>query len=179
MELIKPLRKVICSSRYALKTSAFDLVNTPSGSFRLGGNDTITADIPKGILGGSVARASGDWEAREGIHTAQPLGLFAGQSEGNAFENSPAIASGIVPIYFGGGDFLVYVFETHAHESAYAAKTLSTAYAVGTALYCSAFGLLTNEVPSAHGTPGVDVKVAIVTKTPSASDLEMGIQLVI
>ena len=177
MELIKPLKKVTCSSKWSLQTAAYDLDNTPQGTFRSNANDTITSDIPKGVLGGMVARASGDWEAREGIHTKEPLGLFAGQSEGNPFENAPAIASGVVPIYKDGGEFLIYVFETYNAKTPFAAKTLSSAYAVGTAIYTSAFGLLTEELPSDQTTPGVDRTVAIVTKTPTAADLEMGILL--
>lgn len=177
MQLIRPLNKVTASSRYSLQTAAFDLNNTVSGSYRLNPNTNITSDFPKGILGGSCARASGNWEAREGIHTSPVLGLFANNSEGNAFENSPAIASGIVPIYMNGGDFLLYVFETHAHQTAYA--SILGNYDVGDKLYCSAFGLLTTELPSAHASPGTDDPVAICTKAPVAADLELGIKLLV
>lgn len=174
---LKPLKKVTCSSKYALATSAFDLNNTPSGSFRLNPNSTINANTPKGVLGGMVARVSGDWEAREGIHTAAPLGLFANDSEGYPFENSPAIASGIVPIYQDGGDFLSYLFETNDHETAYA--SILGSYTPGAKLYCSAFGLLTPQLPSDHGTPGSDDVVAICAKVPTASDLCLGLKLVV
>lgn len=177
-DYIKPLRKNICSSRYALNTNAFDTVNTPSGSFRLTPNTTITVDTPMGVLGGSIGFQSGDWEANLSNNTKYPLGLFAGNSEGNAFENAPAIASGVVPVYYGGGDFLVYVFETNAQDGG-AAKTLSTAYAVNTPLYTSYFALLTNDLPSGASTPGINNIVAIVSKAPSSTDLEMGIRLMI
>jgi hypothetical protein len=177
MELIRPIDKVSCSSRYSLQTAAFDLNNTPSGSRILSPNLCITADFPKGVLGGMCARASAAWEVREGIHTSPVLGLFSGNSEGNAFENAPAIASGIVPIYMNGGNFLLYLFETHEHESAY--PSIMSTYDVGDKLYCSAFGLLTTEAPSTHAVVGVDDPVAICTKVPTTTDLELGVKLLI
>jgi hypothetical protein len=177
MELIRPLDKVTASSKWALQTAAFDLSNEESGSRVLNTNGNTDANTPNGVLGGMCARGSANWEAREGIHTLPVLGLFANNSEGNAFENTPAIASGVVPIYMNGGAFLLYLFETNAHESAFA-DILST-YDVGDKLYCSAFGLLTTELPSAHATTGVDNLVAICAKTPTASDLELGIKLVV
>jgi len=178
MQLIRPLDKVTASSRYSLQTAAFDINNTPSGSFRLNPNAIITSDFPKGILGGGCARASADWEAREGIHTAPVLGLFGNNSEGNPFENSPAIASGVVSIYMNGGNFLVYVFETNSHNSPY--SSILGNYTVGDKLYCSAFGLLTRELPSAQTSPGsFDNVVGILTKVPTATDYEMGIKLTV
>lgn len=177
MQLIRPADKVTASSRYSLQTAAFDISNTPSSSFRLNPNTNITTDFPRGVLGGGCARASGAWEAREGIHTAPVLGLFANNSEGNAFENSPAIASGVVPIYMNGGTFFLYIFETHSHNSAYA--SVLSSYSVGQELYCSAFGLLTHELPSAQTAPGTDRPIAICAKVPTASDLELGIKLLV
>jgi hypothetical protein len=178
MELIRPIDKVTCSSRYSLQTAAFDLNNTPSGSYRANANAIITTDFPKGVLGGSCARSSAAWEAREGIHTAQVLGLFAKNSEGNAFENSPAIASGVVSIYMNGGNFYLYIFETADQNTPFSASQLGN-YNFGTPLYCSAYGLLTPQLPSAQTTPGTDNIVALCTKVPSASDLELGIKLLV
>jgi len=174
---IRPLDIQKVSSKWALATAAFDISNAVSSTRLLNPNSTLSVDTPKGVLGGMVARASGAWEAREGVHTAVPLGLFNGNSEGNPFENAPAIASGVVPIYMHGGAFLVYVFETHAHESAFA-SILST-YDVGDVLYCSAFGFLTTELPASHSTPGTNHAVAVCTKVPTASDLELGIKLLV
>jgi hypothetical protein len=177
MHTITAHDKITCSSRYALNVDAFDIINTVSSSFRLNPNSTITTDTPKGILGGSCAKVSGDWEASLADHTDQILGLFNGNSEGNAFENSPAIASGVLPIFMNGGAFTLYVFETHAHESAFG--SILANYDVGDKLYCSAFGLLTTELPSAHSTPGSDVAVAICSKVPTSSDLSLGIKLLV
>lgn len=177
MELIRPLDKVTASSRWALKTASFDIDNTPSGSRLLGANSTVGSDTPKGILGGMVAKCSADWEAAEGIHTAYPIGLFAGQSEGNAFENTPAIASGVVPVYMNGGAFLLYFFETHAAESAY--STILSTYDIGDMLYCSKFGGLTTEAPGGMSPAGTNWVVAIAAKIPTATDLELGIKLLI
>ena len=78
----------------------------------------------------------------------------------------------------GGGLFDVFVFETHAANSAYA--SILASYTLGAKLYASPFGLLTNEVPSGLSAPytsGVDTVAGYVTRVPTASDLELGIKL--
>jgi len=179
MALIEPLSKVINASNFNLLAAAFDITN-----FRAAGapaNSTLTADTPKGVLGGSVALAgTGDWQAANATHIAgMRLGLFGGNSEGNAFENSPAAASGVVPIYMGDGLFLIYAFESHSADSAYG--TIMSTYDIGDPLYSSPFGLLTPELPStmADHASGVDTVIANVVKVPTASDLELGIKLIV
>jgi hypothetical protein len=177
---IKPLDKVVASSMWNLESAAFDIVN-----FRSGGNptnSTLNADTPKGVLGGSVARISDDWESTLADHTVEQgevLGLYNLGSEGNAFENAPAAASGKVAINMHGGNFLVYVFETNSADAAYG--DILASYTVGTLLYTSPFGLLTTELPSglADHAGGVDTVIAQVTKAPTATDLELGIKLLI
>lgn len=179
-EYIKPKDKVTNSSCWSLKVTAFDLDNTPSGSFRLNPNSVITPDTPKGILGAMVAAESANWEATNGNYNQVPLGLFSKSSEGNPYENTPAIASGIVSIYMHGGAFLCYIFETNDVLSPYASKTLSTAYAPGVMLYCSPFSLLTPDLPGSNpGGGGLNIAVALVSKTPTAVDRELGIKLLV
>lgn len=198
---IEPLSQDQNVSIFTLRAEDFDVANT--GYTQLDGagavvNDNFNADTPKGVLGGQVVtwstnptaaeqdneveRADGDGAGADGIDSeaeiaaAIPIGIFANDSEGNAFENSPAAASGIVPVYIGTGVFLVYSFETHAREDA-AALT----YAVGDKLYASVNGAnLTKEVPSATSASGnttTDHVVGYCTKAPTSSDLELGMIL--
>lgn len=177
---IKPLDKVINSSRWELRSADFDIVN-----FRSGGapaNATLNADTPKGVLGGSVALQTAAWECGLADHTmtqGQSLGLFNLGSEGNAFENAPAAASGVVSVYMHGGTFEVFVFETNSADAPY--SDILGSYTIGALLYCSPFGLLTPEVPSGLNdhAGGVDTVVASVAKVPTATDLELGIKLLL
>lgn len=183
MEFIRPKDRVTVSSLWSLKTEAFDLDNTPTGSFRKNPNTLITPDVPRGVLGGMVAaQSSGDWESTNGLHNMVPLGLFNKNSEGNPYENAPAIASGVVGICMNGGAYLVYMFETHAALTPFTALTLSTAYFPGTLLYCSPYSLLTPELPTTvDGGPadGIDYAIALVSKTPGITDQELGIKLLL
>ncbi len=180
MELIKPKHKVTNASAWALRTESFDLDNTPSGSFRLNPNSVITPDTPKGVLGAMVAAETANWEAGNGSYNQVPLGLYSKNSEGNAWENTPAIASGVVSIYMDGGTFLAYLFETHDVATPYAPKTLATAYAPGTLLFCSPFSLMCPDRPSLNpGGGGIDIAVALVAKTPTGTDRELGLKLLV
>jgi len=200
MASILPLAKTINTSRYNLNPASFDIVN--NSPYATWANSTISADTPKGVLGGMVAVISGtDWQASVGagvtLTTAvngrvtikesaatycAVLGLFSGNSEGNAFENAPAAASGIVPVYDAPGLFEVYVFETSASNSSSANGLLSTYYQ-GCPLFCSPYGLLTCERPSTISTgvasaAGVDMVIGYCVKVPTASDLMMGVKLI-
>ncbi len=167
------------SSLYSLKSTAFDHVNYRSGSDPP--NLTLNADTPKGVLGGMLAKMDYSTPANLVVDictdaaSAQeyPIGWFNLLSEGNAFENAPASASGKVAIYKGcRADFFLYVFETHGSTSPYTAKVLSSVYQVGKLVYAGPYGLATNTAPSG---PNLIVPVAIITKIPTSSDLEMGI----
>lgn len=170
MQTFSPKSKATAFSLFTLKSTAFDTVNyRPAGS---PANNTLSADTPKGVLAGMVAKMSASLEVDicTELTGNLPIGFFGGNSEGNAFENAPAVASGKVAVYMGYGSvYMLYVFETHAQTAAYAAKTLSTAYAVGTVLYSSPFGLVTN-------TASTDSAVCAVScKVPSSTDLELGV----
>ena len=81
-----------------------------------------------------------------------------------AFENSPSVASGKVAIIKGQGSVEVDVYETRN-----AADTADITYAEGDLLYCSAQGLLTNEV-SAEGTV-----IGLCTKAPTTASPTLGL----
>ena len=167
--------KVLRTSLFKLKASAFSIINTPSAAFRLNPNLTIDANTPNGILAGSVACVSADWEADLCNHIKYPIGLFHSHSSGVAFDQQNVLGSGVDAIYQGGGNITVYHFETHAHQSAFA--SILGSYTIGAPLYSSAFGLLTIEAPASHGTPGVNRIIGICCKVPTASDLTLGITL--
>lgn len=117
-----------------------------------------------------------------------PVGLFGGNSEGNAFENAPSAASGIVSVYLAPAVFEIYVFET-----CYAGSTTSclsqtgiSPYTIGCPLFCSPYGLLTPEMPiygeatlsaKISGYYAVDVPIAICCKVPTTTDMMLGVIL--
>lgn len=187
---IEPRDTVTYTSYFNLSANSYTATN-----YRAAGspaNSTLDADTPRGVLGGSVAVITGDRQVSLGSVAVlaadsyatnlatSVLGLFGVGSEGGAFENNAAAAGGVVPIYKDGGTFTVYVFETHAEATPFA--SILAAYTVGAKLYCSPWGLLTNEAPStfsgAWGT-GVDVAVAEVVSPPSATKLAMDIVLLV
>lgn len=178
MPSILPLSKTICSSRFNLAAAAFDQANfRPAGAPP---NLTLNADTPKGVLGGSVAKATADWESGPASNTmVDGLGLYNDNSEGNAFENAPAPASGVLAIYMAGGLFELFIFETNNTEAAYA--DLLAGMVIGMNLYTSPFGLVTRQLPSTMATypGGVDKVIATLTKVPTATDLKMGLKLVL
>jgi len=190
---IEVLDKVTNSSAYTLKSSSFDRDNyhSDAGTGAHVSNLNFDADTPKGVLGGSVASLSvggNNWEARDGAKNYRPIGLFSGNSEGNAFENAPAAASGKVGVYMNGGHFLVYAFETNEGAPSGSTPSITYAsclnsYAIGSPLYCSGEGLLTpvanTSDPSSVGyTTGSGAwYVGLCTKVPTASELELGVLL--
>lgn len=174
------------SSLYSLKSTAFDQVNYRSGANPP--NLCMNADTPKGVLGGMLAKMDYGTPGNLVVdvctdaNSAQeyPVGWFNLPSEGNAFENAPAAASGKVAVVKGCAfDAFLYMFETHTWDGSVATqKTFSSVYAVGKLVYVSPYGLVTNTKPSAGvnlSTSNLDIPVALITKTPTLADLEMGI----
>jgi len=131
------------------------------------GNDTLSINTPRGVLGGSVAAISSgsDYTVFPGTDVLRPIGLFVNDAAGAAFENAPAVASGKIAVIKGKASVEVDVYETVK------ADTNPAAYEVGTKLYCSAQGLLTNEV-SSEGTV-----IGIVTKEPSLASPSLGLEM--
>jgi len=131
-------------------------------------NTTLSANTPRGVLGGSVAACSAglDYTAVPMTTSLMPLGLFVNDAAGAAFENSPAVASGKLAIMKGLASVEVDVYETRN-----AADNADLTYAVGEKLYGSAYGLLTNE------TTASSVVIGIVTKAPSTSSPTLGLDM--
>jgi hypothetical protein len=110
---------------------------------------TIPVNVKKGVLGGSVAFTRPDVGANTVggavlvasayVAKTRPLGLFLNDAAGNAFENTPAVASGKAP-FIRGGAVGTKLYETQIQIGASTALT----YSVGDRLYASVNGYLTN-----------------------------------
>lgn len=110
----------------------------------------LPATVKQGVLSGSVAftrpdvgqNAVGGAAFAAGpayIAKLRPLGLFINDAVGNAYENTPGVASGKGP-FLRGGACGVKIYETQQQVGGAGALT----YSVGDFLYASINGLLTN-----------------------------------
>ena len=133
-----------------------------------GGNTTLSVNTPLGVLGGSVAGLSGtaDYTAFPCNKILQPIGLFANDAAGAAFDNSPAVASNKLAIVKGMSSLEVDVYET-VNE----ANNANLTYVVGNKLYCSVNNLLTNELSTSA------IVIGIVLKAPSLASPTIGLDM--
>ena len=131
-------------------------------------NTTMSVNTPRGVLGGSIAALSAglDYTVVPMTTSLMPVGLFVNDAAGAAFENSPAVASGKVAVMKAMASVEVDVYETRN-----AANSGDLTYAVGTYLYGSAQGLLTNETTASA------IVVGVVTKAPSTSSPTLGLDM--
>lgn len=136
----------------AFTQSTPPIVTTPANK-----STTLAGIVKAGVLGGSVAftrydfgngfvggpvQVSSAYDAR-----IKPLGIFINDALGNAFENTPGVASGRGPYVCGSGSTVgVSVYETKNQMSGSAAIT----YQPGDKLYASVNGLLTNVLADAY-----------------------------
>ena len=149
----------------------------------LGGSVAFTRpDVGSNTVGGPPAFA----DVTSGSVT--PVGLFINDALGNAFENTPAVASGKCP-YIRGGSVGLKIYETE-QQTTIGGGSVGTniTYNVGDKLFASVNGLLTNRwqdsyeaafIDDAGGTPVVtDVTVMGVVLAPgSSTSVEMFIAL--
>ena len=136
-----------------------------------GGNSTLSINTPRGVLGGSVAAVSGglDYTVVPCTDTLRPVGLFVNDAAGAAFENSPAVASGKVAVMKCMASVEVDVFETMRVDT-----VTPTVFTVGSLLYSSAQGLLTNEASNEAAPKTV---VGICTKAPVTASPTLGLDM--
>lgn len=130
-----------------LAADAFTQSNPPVVATNV--SSTLTGITRVGVLGSSVAFTRGDAgngyiggpDSVSGVGTATcvPLGIFINDALGNAYENTPGVASNRGPYFCAMSVVGVTLYETKNLNSA-AALT----YAVGDKLYASQNGLLTN-----------------------------------
>lgn len=125
-------------------TATANVSTTLSGITRkgvLGATFAFTRpDIGNGMIGGP-ALITAAYQAGQ-----KPLGVFINDALGNAYENTPAVASGRGPYYSGMSVLGFSLWETQIQVGASTALT----YAVGDALYASPNGLLTNRLEDAY-----------------------------
>jgi hypothetical protein len=168
----------------ALVADAFTQDNPvvyPSSSVK---STTLTGITKKGVLGGSVAftrpQAGNNVIGGPSVTTGpaflagiRPLGIFINDATGNAYENTPGVASGRGPYVSGSGSCIgVTIYETQKLQGSGAGDAL-TAYSPGQKLYASANGLLTNRIEDAYeylqgDTTGVTL-IGIVKAAPDAN----------
>jgi len=123
---------------------------------------TLPVNVKKGVLGGSVAFIRPDigpnttggavQVSSAYVLNTRPVGLFINDSAGNAFENTPAVASGKCP-HLRGGSVGDKIYETQVQTTVGGGSVgAALTYAVGNFLYASVNGLLTNRWQDAYET---------------------------
>jgi hypothetical protein len=153
---VQLLHVVTRNSVGSLTPDAFTQANPPVVT---GYRSTTLANVTKvGVLGGTVAFTRPDYAngyhggpvAPGAVYNAalKPLGIFLNDAVGNAFENTPGVASGKGPYVHGTGSCVgVSVYETKNQGTG---ATLSPWYATGDNVYASVNGLLTNLLADAY-----------------------------
>jgi len=139
-----------------LTADAFTQATPPIVTAAANVSTTLSGITKAGVLGATVAFTRPD--AGNGYHGGpvqvgaayvagqKPLGLFINDAVGNAFENTPGVASGRGPYVSGQGVVGVTLWETQIQIGASTALT----YAAGDPLYASVNGLLTNLIDDAY-----------------------------
>lgn len=139
-----------------LTADAFTQANPPIVTAAANVSTTLSGITSVGVLGASVAFTRPD--AGNGYHGGpiqvgaayvagqKPLGLFLNDAIGNAFENTPGVASGRGSYCSGQGAVGVSLWETQQQVGGSADLT----YTAGDSLYASVNGLLTNRIEDAY-----------------------------
>lgn len=138
-----------------LAADGFTQANPNVVTNALARSTTLPANVKLGALGGSVAFIRPDSGSNTVggavlvgaayVVNTRPIGLFINDALGNAFENTPGVASGKGP-FLRGGAIGVKIYETQQQTVAGggAVGDPLTAYAAGQKLYASVNGYLTN-----------------------------------
>lgn len=139
-----------------LSADAFTQATPPIVTAAANVSTTLSGITKSGVLSASIAFTR--YDSGNGHHggAAQvgaayvvnivPLGIFLNDAVGNAFENTPGVASGRGPYVSGQGCVGVMLWESQRQIGASTALT----YAVGNALYASVNGLLTNRIEDSY-----------------------------
>jgi hypothetical protein len=153
---VQILHVVTRNTQGALTPDAFTQANPPVITTSTGFSTTLATITKVGVLGGSYAFSRPDFgngyiggpTLISAAYQAgqKPLGCFINDSIGNAFENTPGIASGKGPYLAGVGACLAnQIYETKSQGlSGGAAIGTALTYAPGDRLFVSANGYLTN-----------------------------------
>jgi len=165
----------------AASTDTFTQANPPVVTTGANKSTTLSAITKVGVLGGTVAFTrpdignnvyGGPILVSSAYHAGiKPLGMFMNDAVGNAFENTPGVASGRAPYLHGSGSCVgVSLYETQIQIGASTALT----WAVGNPVYASVNGLLTNRSADAYeynvaGNPAPTL-MGIVKAVPDATN---------
>ena len=100
-----------------------------------------------GVLSGSIAFARPDAGSNQiggpaAANGVQPIGCFINNAKGNAFENTPGVASGKGPYVSAQGTYANALFETFDLSDALGGTAIT--YTTGDSLVASVNGYLTN-----------------------------------
>lgn len=147
---LRILYSLVKDSIPTLASDGFTQSNPPVVTAAANVSTTLPVNVKKGVLGGSVAFLRPDVGSNvvggatldgggDYIAGTRPLGLFINDAVGNAYENTPAVASGKDP-FLRGGSCGVKIYETQQQVGGFA----DLSYNVGDFLYASVNGLLTN-----------------------------------
>jgi len=146
----------------ALAADAYTQANPPVYTSTNVKSTTLAGITKVGVLGGSVAftrpqagnNVTGGPTVNAGpafLAGIKPLGIFINDALGNAYENTPGVASGRGPYVCGSGSCIgVTLYETAQLQGGSAGTALT--YAAGDLLYASANGLLTNRAADSYET---------------------------
>jgi len=170
-----------------LTPDAFTQANPPVVTAAANKSTTLTNITKVGVLGSSIAFTRPDVGngyhggpvAPGGVYNAgiRPLGVFLNDSLGNAFENTPGVASGRGPYVCGSGSTLGFtLYETKHQKTGFATIT----YAVGDKVFASVNGLLTNVVEDGYednASAGTNTLIGIVKVVPDANSALLVIDL--
>lgn len=159
---------------YSLDATGFTRPNTAAQAGRTLGR--ISANAPAGALGGMAAQMVGNYIvsiAADDGSTAdipRPIGFFLNDAAGQAFENTPAIASGKLTVMTAPGSYETDIYETVNEDNSPLA--IAWANSIGRDLYVSDFGLLTTENTGS-------IVVGKVTQAPSTTNPFLGFNTLI
>lgn len=159
------------NSLFSLNSVAFTRPNTAAQAGRTLGR--IPTNAPAGALSGMLAMMSGNYEASltaDVNNVPSVIGIFYLDAAGEAYENTPAIASGKLAVMTGPGSYETDLYETV--KEAGTALDVAWANAIGLPLYASDFSLLTTENTGS-------IVVGYVTKCPTANNPFLGFNTVI
>lgn len=185
---VQLLHVVTRNSVGVLTPDAFTQANPPIVTTANTKSTTLATITKVGVLGGSVAFTRNDFG--NGYHggpvkpsgsfsaAIKPLGIFLNDSLGNAFENTPGVASGRGPYVSGSGSTLgVSVYETKIQIGGSAGNAIT--YAPGDYVYASVNGLLTNLAADSYevGASGTATIMGIVKVAPDANSSLLVIDL--
>ena len=125
---------------------AFEQSNPPVESGTAGATTASMVDgTVLGVLSGSIAFTRADAGSNQiggPADGAQPIGCFINNAKGNAFENTPGVASGKGPYVSAQGTYANALFETFDLATVDGSAPLT--YTTGDSLVASVNGYLTN-----------------------------------